>query len=293
MTGASLEGAPRRPTMPTEQHHAVRWTRVDLRDQEAVAQVVDAARPDAVFHLAGVAFVPTAGDDPAAAWAANVLPAVALMAILQERRHAGALDPVVVVAGSAEQYGAQPASAQPIVESALLLPRTTYAATKVAQEAAVLTAWRSSGVRVVATRPFNHSGPGQSPSFLLPALVQRALAARASGAATVPLGNLTPMRDFSHVSDVAAAYVALARWGVPGETYNISSGVGHAVGDLVSLVLERTGTTAQPLADPELQRAVDVPMLVGDSTKLRATTGWATTHDVAAIIDDLINAPTY
>jgi GDP-4-dehydro-6-deoxy-D-mannose reductase len=163
----------------------------------------------------------------------------------------------------------------------------------VAQEAAALTAWRAHGVRVIAARAFNHSGPGQSPSFLLPALVGRALAARASGASTLPLGNPTPMRDFSHVADVAAAYVALARRGTPGEVYNIASGVGHSVGDLVAMVLARAGVSAQAVIDSSLQRAVDVPMLVGDSTKLRAATGWTPLHDVAAIIEDLINAPTY
>src|SRR5690606_29371442 len=127
---------------------------------------------------------------------------------------------------------------------------------------------------VVATRPFNHSGAGQSPDFLLPALVRRALAARAAGATTLPLGNPTPIRDFSHVADVAAAYLALARRGTPGEVYNIASGVGLAVGEVVSLVLDRVGTTARPEPDPDLQRAIDVPMLVGDPAKLCAATGW-------------------
>jgi GDP-4-dehydro-6-deoxy-D-mannose reductase len=293
VTGASIEGAPLRPTLAQVHRDAVRWEQVDLRDAAAIERVLDAVQPDAIFHLAGVAHVSAAGADPRAAWEANVLPAVALMELLAARRAAGTLDPIVVVAGSAEQYGAHPAAAAPLAESTALLPRTTYAATKVAQEAAALTAWRAHGVRVIAARAFNHSGPGQSPSFLLPALVGRALAARASGASTLPLGNPTPMRDFSHVADVAAAYVALARRGTPGEVYNIASGVGHSVGELVALVLARAGVSAQAVIDSSLQRAVDVPMLVGDSTKLRAATGWTPLHDVAAIIEDLINAPTY
>jgi GDP-4-dehydro-6-deoxy-D-mannose reductase len=292
VTGVSLEGAPSRGTLTATERAAITWQRADLRAPEAVAPLLDAVAPTAVFHLAGVAFVPAAGADPAAAWSANVLPAVHLMAALGPRVRAGTLDPTVVLAGSAEQYGVHPADQQPLRETAALRPRTTYAATKVAQEVAVLAAARADGVRVIPTRPFNHSGPGQSPEFLLPALVRRALAARADGAATLPLGNTAPVRDFSHVADVAAAYVALARAGTPGEVYNIASGAGHTVGAIVDRVLALTGCAARPTADPALQRPIDVPMLVGDPTKLRAATGWAPTRDLTAILDDLIHAPT-
>jgi GDP-4-dehydro-6-deoxy-D-mannose reductase len=292
VTGVSLEGVPQRGVLSPAERAAVRWQAADLSEAGCFGPLLDAERPDAVFHLAGMAFVPAAGADPSAAWRANVLPAVGLMDALASRVAAGTLDPVVVVAGSAEQYGAHPAAAQPLPETAALAPRTTYAATKVAQEVAVLTAARAAGVRAIATRPFNHSGPGQSPAFLLPALVGRALAARQSGAATLPLGNPAPVRDFSHVADVVSAYLALARRGTPGEVYNIASGVGHAVGDVVDRVLALTGCAARPAPAPDLQRSIDVPMLVGDPTKLRAATGWAPTRDLTAILEDLIHAPT-
>jgi GDP-4-dehydro-6-deoxy-D-mannose reductase len=292
VTGASLEGAPQRGTLTPAERSAVRFETADLRDGAVLPALLDRVRPDAVFHLAGVAFVPAAGAAPSGAWAANVLPAVELMAALAPRVATGTLDPVVVIAGSAEQYGAHPGSAQPLREDAALQPRSVYAATKVAQEVAVQQAHRAHGIRAVLTRPFNHSGPGQAPEFLLPALVRRALAAKVSGAAGIPLGNSAPIRDFSHVADVVAAYVVLAGHGTPGEVYNIASGTGWSVGDLAALVCERVGVSARLVPDPDLQRSVDVPMLVGDHTKLRAATPWAPTHDVPAIIDDLINAPT-
>jgi GDP-4-dehydro-6-deoxy-D-mannose reductase len=292
VTGVSLEGTPQRGTLTPRERAAVRFEAVDLRDGALLPPLLDRVRPDAVFHLAGVALVPAASAAPAVAWGANVLPAVELMGALATRVAAGTLDPVVVVAGSAEQYGAHPVEAHPLREETGLRPLSVYAATKVAQEVAVLQAHRASGIRAVLTRPFNHSGPGQAPAFLLPALVQRALAAQASGAVHLPLGNVTPIRDFSHVADVVAAYVALAGHGTPGEVYNIASGTGWSVGELAALVCERVGVSARLLPDPDLQRSVDVPMLVGDPTKLRAATSWAPTHDVPAIIDDLINAST-
>ncbi len=290
VTGVSLEPRPARPVLTPAELDAVHWSAVDLRQPDVWGALCDDARPDAIFHLAGVAFVPAAGSDPTAAWRANTLPMVGLLAALAPRVAGGTLDPAVVVVGSAEQYGAHPPDQQPLREDAALLPRTVYAATKVAQEVAALQAHRAHGIRVIATRPFNHSGPGQAADFLLPALVRRALALRASGGGELPLGNLTPIRDFSHVADVAAAYLALARRGTPGAVYNIASGIGTSVAALAQLVLERTARAAVPVPDPALQRTVDVPMLVGDPTKLRADTGWVPTRDVSAILEDLINA---
>jgi GDP-4-dehydro-6-deoxy-D-mannose reductase len=290
VTGVALEQHPVQRSLTPAESQAIRWQVADLRDGGVWAGLLDDTMPDVVFHLAGIAFVPTAGGDPAGAWMANTLPAVGLCAALAPRVAAGVLDPVLLVVGSAEQYGAHPATAQPLREDAALAPRTVYAATKVAQEVAVLQAHRAHGIRAIVTRSFNHSGPGQSTDFLLPALVRRALDLRASGARELPLGNLTPIRDFSHVADVVAAYVALAQRGVPGAVYNVASGVGTSVAALVQMVLDRTGVSATLVPDPALQRTVDVPMLVGDASKLRADTGWVPTRDVPAILDDLIHA---
>ena len=128
-------------------------------------------------------------------------------------RAAGAIDPVVLVVGSAEQYGRHDAAAMPLTEDVECRPRTVYAASKQAQEICALQAFRADGVRVVCTRSFNHSGPGQGKSFLIPALVQRALAAGAAGETRIAIGNTDTVRDFLHVSDAVRAYRLLAeRW---------------------------------------------------------------------------------
>jgi GDP-4-dehydro-6-deoxy-D-mannose reductase len=146
---------------------------------------------------------------------------------------------------------------------------------------------------VIATRSFNHSGPGQARHFLLPALVARALEARADGRQGVPIGNQEPIRDYLHAEDVAAAYVALAERGVPGEAYNVCSGVGVTVGELAADVLQRVGVRADITTDPSLVRPVDLPALVGSPEKLRRTTGWSPRRTRADIIDDLIHAQTH
>lgn len=265
---------------------------MDVRDDAAVATAIEKSRPDLVFHLAGVAFVPDAEDAPVRAWEANVLGAVRLLSVVARHRRAGTLDPTVLIVGSAHQYGRHSAEDMPLTESAEQRPITIYAATKTAQETAALRAWRAEGVRVVCTRSFNHSGVGQSPQFLLPALVGRALASRASGARTIAIGDELSVRDYLHVEDVVEAYLALSQRGVPGECYNVCSGEGVTPRQLAQDVLLRTGATAEIAVTSDLVREVDVPILVGSPAKLKAATGWAPRRNRDQIIDDLIHAAT-
>ena len=271
---------------------SIRWIQADVRNPRDIARSLDAALPDAVFHLAGIAFVPAAAADPGETYDVNVVGAGRLLADIARRRHAGALDPVVLVVGSGEQYGRHDVGELPLREGAAQCPLSVYAASKAAQEVVALQVARAQGVRVIATRSFNHSGPGQAAHFLLPALVARALDVRADGGKHVAIGNREPIRDYLHVEDVAAAYVALAERAVAGEVYNVCSGEGVAVGDLAAEVLQRVGVRADITTDPALVRPVDLPALVGSADKLRRATGWSPRRGRADIIDDLIHAQT-
>jgi GDP-4-dehydro-6-deoxy-D-mannose reductase len=271
---------------------AIDWRLGDLRDDAFVASAVDAARPDYVVHLAAISHLPTAAADPAMAWDTNVTATARLLHHVERLRSAGAADPIVLLVGSAEQYGRQDGG--PINEATPQWPRTVYAATKAAQELMALQNWRASGLRVVLARSFNHSGRGQDKRFLLPALVARAVALREAAPGTpLIVGNTTPIRDFLHVSDVVSAYISLLRQGAAGEAYNVASGVGRSVQEVVEIVLSRAGVAAPVTSDPALVRPVDVPALVGDPRKLQDTTGWRATRSFNDIIDDLIHAETH
>jgi GDP-4-dehydro-6-deoxy-D-mannose reductase len=271
----------------------VTWTETDFRQLADVRAVLDTARPDLIVHLVGVAYLPAAAADPGAAYEINVAATGRLLGELRARHAAGTLDPVTLVIGSAEQYGRHEASAMPLDESAEQRPLSVYAASKAAQEVVALEAARSAGLRVVCTRSFNHSGPGQASNFVLPALVDRTLALRHGGGSVLALGNLTPVRDYLHVRDVVRAYLALGEHGEPGEVYNVSSGQGHSVRDVAERVLARAGVTADIQSHHVHVRAVDVPILVGSNTKLRQATGWAPSRSLDDIIDDLIHAATH
>jgi GDP-4-dehydro-6-deoxy-D-mannose reductase len=298
--GASLTGAPAGGTLEDWQRDAVYWYDVDLREAVEVAATLDSARPDAVFHLAGISTVQAAEANPDAAWSTNVRAATVLLDAIATRRASGTMDPVVVIIGSGEEYGAHEGGS-PLREDAELRPATLYARTKVEQESAALAHCRATGTRVVAARPFNHSGPGQPITFLLPALVQRAREAFETRHDTIRIGNATPVRDFLHVEDVARAYIYLALRGESGETYNVCSGVGTSIADLAAMVVDSVGQSmkwktegelpaVRAVTDPALERAVDVPVLVGDPSKLKRATTWEPKHTLDMLIDDLVYA---
>jgi GDP-4-dehydro-6-deoxy-D-mannose reductase len=269
---------------------AVDWVDLDVRRTEHIDQALARSRPDVVFHLAAVASVPVAAADPGLTLDVNAGGAARLLFAISQRRRQGEVDPTILIVGSSEQYGCYDASDMPLTEQAAQRPISAYAASKAAQETIALQAARSEGTRVVCTRSFGHSGPGQSQRYLLPSLVARALVARREPEGRLRVGNLTPVRDLLHVADVVEAYRLLAQRGTSGEVYNVCSGIGWSVSALATLVMRAVGMDSDVETDDALVRPVDVPVLVGDSSKLRAATGWNPTRTVEDIVTELVSA---
>ena len=284
--------APGQGILSPNERANVQWIHGDVRDADSVHHALDASQPDVIFHLAGVSFVPEAREAPATTYEVNVIGAVRVLAEVARRRAAGEIDPVVLVVGSATQYGRHAEADMPLGEDAPQRPNDVYAASKSAQEIAAQQMHRGEGIKVICTRSFNHSGAGHPEHFLLPALVRRALALRTATKPELHLGNQQSIRDYLHVADVVQAYLLLTRSGTPGEVYNVCSGEGVNARELATEVLLRVGTTAEIMTDPALVRGVDVPVLVGSPAKLQRATGWRPTRTRSDIIDDLIHAAT-
>ena len=283
--------APGAGILTPNERASIEWREGDVRDADAIHRAIDSVRPDLIFHLAGVSFVPEARGAPTTAYDINVLGAVRLLTATVALRAAGKVDPIIVMVGSGTQYGRHDAGEMPLKEASEQRPQDVYAASKAAQEIASLQMCRAEGVRVVCTRSFNHSGAGHAEHFLLPALVRRALALGSTNR-RLPIGNQDSVRDYLHVADVVDAYLLLADRGASGEVYNVCSGEGVSAGELAREVLLRIGSDAEITTDPALVRGVDVPVLVGSPAKLARTTGWRPTRSRSDIIDDLIHAAT-
>jgi GDP-4-dehydro-6-deoxy-D-mannose reductase len=260
---------------------------LEITDDASIAAALGWSA-DAIVHLAAVASVREARGDPGTAWTVNAAGTARLVHAAAWLREARRGDPLMLLVSTGEVYG--PGSAAPRMETDPLLPCSSYAASKVAAEVAALEAWRTTGIRVIVARPFTHTGPGQTTRYVIPAFVERLRAAKASGAPTVPTGNLHSVRDFLDVRDVVEAYLILLTRGVPGEIYNISRGEGTTLAELFRRLTELIGVQAEPRPDPGLSRATDIPHLVGDSTKLRRATQWTPSISLDQTLRELVDA---
>jgi GDP-4-dehydro-6-deoxy-D-mannose reductase len=257
-------------------------TPLDVRNAQAVARAVRSARPEAVYHLAAVAFGPDASADVRTAMS------IAVDGTINVLEAASELDtpPVVLVTGSGEIYGAP--EVERIGEETPARPVSLYGATKLAQEALALAWARARGTPVVVTRSFNHIGPGQRETFAIPSFA-RQLAEIASGRREprLAVGNLSPVRDFTDVRDVVAAYRLLVAGGHTGEPINVASGRGVAIGEVLETLIAVSGLAVSVERDPARARRHDPPRLVGDPSRLQALTGWAPRVSLAETLADV------
>lgn len=286
-----LSGLGARPTAPAiltaAEWARVRWAECDVTRAADVGEMMAASAPDAIVHLAGLSSVPKVEMDPGAAFAVNTIGAVHVAHAAAKLRTERRADPLLLVIGSATQYGIHPASAMPLTETTELKPVNTYAATKSAQEIAALQIGRATGLRVICTRSFNHSGVGHDAAFLLPSLVARVTAS--DGRTPLRIGN-NAVRDYLHVTDVSDAYLALIERGNAGEVYNVCSGKGVSVRELAEAVIARKGLPMKVESDPALQRDGDMPVLIGSPDKIKRATGWSPARTHLDVIDDLLAA---
>jgi nucleoside-diphosphate-sugar epimerase len=220
------------------------------------------AQPDAVIHLAGISFV--GHDDIKAIYDTNIVGTRHLLQAVAEEcsvapRH-------VILASSANVYGNS--THDPIGEDAPPQPANDYAVSKLAMEHAAAL-WRDR-LPITIVRPFNYTGRGQSPSFLVPKIVD----AFRRKAQAIELGNLDVERDFSDVRDVAQAYARLID-AEPGGVLNICSGRATSLRETLALAQELSGWRLDVRVNPAFVRTNDVRRLRGDNARLLARLpGW-------------------
>lgn len=257
---------------------------IEVTNFDVIGPDLIAAVPDVVYHLAALANVGQSWREPAETFQVN---AVGTLNVLEAAARCE-VPPKVVLISSAEVYGPAP-GAEPLDEHAEMRPVTPYAASKVAAEFLGLQAFLGRGLRVVRARPFNHVGPGQADSFVVSALAKRMVEAELHKTGTVKVGNLAAARDFTDVRDVVRAYRLLALEGVAGEAYNVCSGRAISIAALAEEMKQLVSNEVSLVEDPELFRPVDVPVMVGDASKLVAATGWHPEVELAATLAGVVD----
>lgn len=233
---------------------------VDLLDRAHLRDVVAEVRPDVVAHLAAISFV--AHGDAEAVYRVNVVGTRNLLEALAELK---ARPRCVLLASSANVYGN--ASVELIDETVPPAPANDYAVSKLAME--YLARLWTDRLPIVITRPFNYTGVGQPPNFLLPKIVSH-FQARAP---VIELGNTDVARDFSDVRTVASVYRQLLEVAPAGDVFNVCSGVAYTLGDVLRMMAEIAGYAIEVRVNPAFVRANEVKRLLGSAAKLERAIG--------------------
>ncbi len=268
-------------------HGGMAYLDLDLSDGEAVTALVARLEPARIYHLAAQSSAAVSFREPAATLQTNVLGTLNLLEAVrrlpEERR------PAMLVIGSAEEYGPQPPDAPPLREDAPLHPISPYGVSKAAQSLLCRQYAGSYGLRVILTRSFSHTGPGQDDRFVFPAFARQIAAAESGrGPRVIRVGNLEAVRDFLDVRDVIGAYRALIEKGVAGQVYHVCSGRALSIRQGLDIMLAEARVPVTIEQDPERSRPSDIPVLVGDNSKLRACTGWEPEREITATLAEIL-----
>lgn len=260
----------------------------DLRDREAMTALVRETRPDACIHLGAISFVPDGDKDPSLLLGVNIAGTVNLLnAFRQEQPNVRFL-----FVSSAQVYGPAPSidSANvPVQENAATRPLSLYAISKVASEQTVFAYASAYGMQTMIARPANHTGPGQTPRFVVPSFIQQVLEIEAGKRSEMRVGNLRAIRDFTDVRDVTRAYRMILEHGLSGQAYNVSSCTHLEIGTVLERIQEKVGVRASISVDPALVRPADASMHL-DVSRLRSTCGWTPQFTFDQTLSDMIQA---
>ncbi|HEY3068095.1 MAG TPA: GDP-mannose 4,6-dehydratase [Methylomirabilota bacterium] len=258
----------------------------DLRDLSSVQNLLELSSPDFIVHLAAQSYVAVSWHTPAETLHTNAISQVNLLEAIRTRRET---PPRFLVIGSSEEYGLVYDHELPIRETNPLRPLSPYAVSKVTQDLMGYQYFKSYGLPIVRTRAFNHEGPRRGDVFVTSNFARQIAEIEAGRREPVVLvGNLRARRDYTDVRDVVRGYWRLLEDGELGEVYNICSGHAWAIQDILDFLLKQASVRPLVKEDPTRLRPSDVPVLIGDASKIREAVGWKPEIPFEKTLGDLL-----
>ncbi|PIR58600.1 MAG: GDP-mannose 4,6 dehydratase [Candidatus Pacebacteria bacterium CG10_big_fil_rev_8_21_14_0_10_56_10] len=255
--------------LPTANIHAV-----DLIDRSAVNQLINDLKPAQVYHLAALSRVGDSFDQADRVIIDNTQLQLNLLDAVRDHANQARL----LVVGSAQEYDVQAGSRDGLTETDLLGPANPYGVSKVAQDLLSLSYHYAYQLRVVRVRPFNHIGERQASGFVVTdfsqQIVERERRASSGGQPEpIRVGNLAAVRDFTDVKDVVKAYRLVMERGHPGQVYNVGSGRGRSIQQLLDTMISLANADIAIVKDQAKFRPLDVAAIIADNSKVRSL-GW-------------------
>jgi GDP-4-dehydro-6-deoxy-D-mannose reductase len=255
---------------------------IDLTQRDATLALFQEVQPTQVYHLASFAAVGKSFEQAEPLLHNNTILQLNVLEAMRQFTPTARLLSI----GSAEEYGTV-AVQHELDESTPFNPINPYAVSKVTQEMLSLAFFTSYQLQIVRARPFNHIGEKQSLDFVIPAFVSQIVKIERGEQDVLKVGNLSAVRDFTDVKDMVQAYIALMEKGQVGEVYNIGSGKGWQIKEILDKLIQLSTTQITVEQDPTRMRPSDVPYFVANSTKVKQL-GWSPTIPIEETLQRIL-----
>jgi GDP-4-dehydro-6-deoxy-D-mannose reductase len=255
----------------------------DLRDEDVISKTLTEFKPDTVFHLAAQSSVKLSFENPFETFSANLIGTLVLLETISK------LDMPVktLIISSSEVYGRLKPEECPVTEDHPLQPINPYAVSKASVDLLAQQYFLAYRMPVYIARAFSHSGPGQKTVAVLSDWAfQIAKIDLGLSPAQLKVGNTKVQRDYADVRDVVKAYVDIIEKGKAGKPYNVCSGKGYKLSDLLDKYRSLTDKEVEVATDKSRMRPVDIPILIGSYERLSADTGWKPTIPIETTLSD-------
>lgn len=268
---------------PTSQESGVEYHEADIRDANAVYSLLREINPAQIYHLAGITAVDVSWRNPRLTYEVNVFGALNLFEAAMNLP----LPPRILNVSTSQVYAS---AAGALTEESPLRPGNPYAASKAMTELLVAQYRDRESGGILTVRPFNHSGCGQLPNFVLPSIAKQfAEIEMGLRPPKLSLGNLNVKRDFTDVRDVVRAYALVLETGRTSEVYNVCSGTPVLLADIINMFQTVSGINVTVDIDPNKVRPAEFATVLGDPSKLEAETGWQREIALQETLKDMLN----
>lgn len=268
-------------------HPHVTYESLNLMDHSSIYRLLKESTPDYIIHLAGESSVASSWKGPINMLNNNLISQINIFEAIRELE---LNDTKIVIACSSEEYGLVKESDLPVNENCSFNPLSAYAVSKIAQDMLGYQYYRSYGMNITRARCFNLVGPGQNTSYALSSFAKQISdIEKGIKENTILVGNLNAIRDYTDVRSAMDAYYQLAKKSKSGEVYNLCSGNGHNLKDLLDYLISLSKCEVKIKLDPLRLRPSDLPVMIGDNTKIKTEIGWEPKIDIHKSLLDLLN----
>jgi GDP-4-dehydro-6-deoxy-D-mannose reductase len=265
-------------------HKKIEFYQGSLLDENFVFDLVKKVKADYIVHLASYSSVAQSWQKPVECFRNNVN---IFLNLLEAVRNAKSNARILSI-GSSEEYGVVDEKQLPLAEKTPLNPISPYAVARVSQEELSQVYVKGYNLQIICSRSFNHIGPRQKDIFVVSSLAKQVMEAKFGKRDKIRCGNLDIIRDFIDVRDVVKAYDLLLNKGKIGGVYNICSGKGNKLSDVLNM-LQRQANTSIPIEqDPKLVRPADNPMIIGSPIKIEKELGFRREYELSDSLRDIL-----